>query len=173
MGKFKVGDEVRVVSENNRMGAHEIKLGTAVKLVQREPWADRYGAVAWSVKNDEGNTRYLDEAEIEAVGNTIQLNQPYTSKNGTEWECIAIKDGIAWLSGGGEGDAYRFLLNGENLSQGGGLWDIEWEPVVEWVDTRGTWSEVGVCPQKHHVYNIRFPLIDGKPDFTQATVTPV
>lgn len=173
MSKFKVGDRVRITGRNGKLGDHKFDIGQVVVLSSREKFHDDNDLrlIAWR-----SGEWYIDEEEFvmaDSVINTIQLNHQYTSKNGQKWECIAIKDGIAFLSSGGEGDAYRFLLNGENLSQGGGLWDIKWEPVVEWVNTKGSWAKKGEMHPNHYHYNIRFPLIDGKPDFTQANVTPV
>lgn len=112
---------------------------------------------------------------------TIKLNETYTSKNGHTWECIAIKGDVAWLAGAGD-DAYRFKLDGTNLRQGGGAWDIKFEPVIDWVtntahlcDDGGSYHmEAGgsVTYSSGVTVTIKYPMIDGKPDFTQATVTP-
>lgn len=118
----------------------------------------------------------------ELTQNTIQLNRQYTSKNGQKWECIAIRGEVAWLSVVDGDDAYRFKLDGTNLSYGFGAWDIKWEPVIEWrtntahlCDDGGSYH-MGAGESGSYsggvTVTIKYPVVDGKPDFTQATVTP-
>lgn len=169
MSKFKVGDRVRIV-KNGWFGRHPVgHIGCVTDVFDG------------GVRIDDGGGNNYPNSNIEHLAqNTIQLNHQYTSKNGQKWECIAIKGDVCWLASAcGEGDAYRFLTNGENLSQAGGVWDIKWEPVIEWVEYM---SDINISePQADGFYiftetakvNIRFPKIDGEPDFTQATVNPV
>lgn len=168
---MKVGDKVRILHTDYPECGLDVGSVHEVQIDDSD--------IVFLKADDGANLAFYTHEVQPLTAHTIQLNQTYTSKNGTKWECIAIKDGIAFLSSGGEGDAYRFLLNGENLSQGGGMWDIEWEPVIEWVTvqggfTTGSLENATVHPlYADHKFKLTVAFIDGEPDFTQATVTPV
>lgn len=106
----------------------------------------------------------------------IEVGGRYTSVNGNKWECIFIRDGVAWLAGVNRdgavgGAAYRFNLDGTHICLNSS-YDIKFEPGVEWVDTKGSWAKKGDPQHNHYQYRLRFPLIDGTPDWSQAKVTP-
>lgn len=119
---------------------------------------------------------FVEKAQV----STIVIGGKYTSHNGVTWECIGVKGDNAWMASdcgpGPSGAAYSFKTDGTNICQGGGAWNVKWEPVVEWVEDslcyssedKRVYSTLGDMP-----LTIRFPLIDGKPDFTQATVSPL
>lgn len=124
-------------------------------------------------------TWYLVEDEVELIqDNTLAVGGKYISKNGTEWECIAVRGDTAWLAGsddsGPYGSAYEFKTDGTNVSQGGMNWDIALPPREEWIDTR---FSVGVSNHSapdgvdNHTARIRFKLVDGKPDWSTAEVS--
>lgn len=50
------------------------------------------------------------------MSNTLQVGQTYTSENGSECECIFVRDGKAWMVGvysdGVGGSAYEFNIDG-------------------------------------------------------------
>lgn len=116
------------------------------------------------------------------MSNTLQVGQTYTSENGSEWECIFVRDRKAWMLGvyldGASGAAYEFDIDG-TASWAGGLgadaYNIKWEPKRETVKTRfsiGVWNKDDVGGSIHTDANITFDLIDGNPDWTTAKVTP-
>lgn len=113
------------------------------------------------------------------MSNTLQVGQTYTSENGSEWECIFVRDGMAWMAGfysdGEPSTAYIFDIDGTNISQGGGSYNIKWGPRRETVKTRfsvGVANKYALDGVDNHVANITFELIDGTPDWTTAKVTP-
>lgn len=124
---------------------------------------------------------YLFKEEVEPVpeppSNSLVVGGKYTSKNGYKWECIAVRGDNAWLAMPGDsgpyGSAYEFKTDGTNISQGGLEWDIAFQPREEWVDTRFSVSTAnhGGDGAANHVARIRFKLVDGKPDWSTATVT--
>lgn len=178
MSNFKVGDLVRIIE--SPYGCQSLQEGMTGIVVSVGD-----GNVDLNGKYDCGNENHLcfkdDWIEHAAPENTIQLNETYTSKNGQKWQCIAVRGDTAWLvAGSGKGAAYTFKLDGTNICQGGGEWDIKWKPVVEWVELPITYDAKRQNMTGGHLYNdgyvranINFPLIDGVPDFAQATVTPV
>lgn len=101
----------------------------------------------------------------------LQVGKYYEGKNGYKWRCIAVDGDVAWLTGAERNSAaYLFKTDGTNISQGGDEWSIKFEPVVEWHDTKASVSTSRDGKTTHHVFNIKFPTIDGKADFTQAKV---
>ena len=121
------------------------------------------------------------------MSNTLQVGQTYTSENGDKWECIFIRDGKAWMAGvfDGvvEGSAYMFSIDGTNISQGGGTYNIKWGPNRETVTVPATYVYYGdgtyAVYGGHDEYvgntmnlSITFDLIDGTPDWTTAKVMP-
>ena len=109
---------------------------------------------------------------------TLKVGKKYTCKNGYNMICIAIVGETAWLAmcdnAGPTGAAYSYNTDGTSICLGGGEWDIDFKPRDEWVDTM-----FSVVVSNHsapdgvdyHVARIRFKLIDGKPDWSTATVT--
>lgn len=122
---------------------------------------------------------FLAEDEVELIDdNTLVVGGKYTSKNGHKWECIAVRGDRAWMAipsdSGPHGAAYVFKTDGTNVSQGGAEWNIAFPPREKWIDTR---FSVGVSNHSapdgtdNYVASIRFKLVDGKPDWSTATVT--
>lgn len=109
----------------------------------------------------------------------IEIGKEYTSENGHRWKCIHIDGDYAWLVPVGEKSAaYVFKTDGANISQGGGEWNIKFEPVVEWVEHDLNYDKIVHASfydghdREGVNLRIRFPLIDGTPDWSQAKVTP-
>lgn len=174
MKTVKVGDRVRVVMDTY---GHEFSVGSVVTVT--EAYGDTVNAT------DGVENWFLCAAEYEPiVPNRIVVGGEYTSENGNKWKCIHIDGDYAWMAPEGmKTAAYVFNTDGTNISQGGGDYNIKFEPVVEWVDRMVSISDEG----SYHCGNntddptyggfaqpvrIRFPLIDGTPDWSQAKVTP-
>lgn len=109
---------------------------------------------------------------------TIELGETYTTKNGYNMICIAIVGDRAWLAMydniGPIGAAYSYNTDGTSVCLGGGEWDVAFKPREEWVDT----LFYGAVRDKDDPNGfkgldcrIRFKLVDGKPDWSTATVT--
>lgn len=171
MNVYDIGDKVRILHTDYT--GEGLEVGTVHKVSAY--FAGTGGVELYAPNLDVG--LYFSHSEVEPYtpANTIKLNQQYTSKNGHKWECIAVRCDVAWLvAGNGKGAAYTFKLDGTNICQGGGAFDIKWEPVVEWVE-----DTLGYDTNDRHIYstlgdvkiNVSFPLIDGEPDFTQARIT--
>lgn len=109
----------------------------------------------------------------------IEVGGEYTGYNGHEWKCIAVDGEYAYMRNQDApySAAYCFKTDGTNVSQGGGDWDIKFEPVVEWVENDLNYDPNGRASfyDGHDLegtnLRIRFPLIDGTPDWSQAKVT--
>ena len=109
----------------------------------------------------------------------IEVGGKYTSVNGNKWKCIFVDGDNAWLAPDGmQSAAYVFKTDGTNISQGGGEYNIRFEPVVEWVEYDLNYDPNG-CAAFYDGHDregvnlrIRFPLIDRSPDWSQAKVTP-
>lgn len=127
------------------------------------------------------------------MSNTLQVGQTYTSENGSEWECIFVRGGKAWMvgvySGGAEGSAYAFDIDGTASwasCAGDDGYNIKWVPKRETVsipflpskDNKGEWWSANSDSVTEHVgcggYSCRVTvdIIDGTPDWTTAKVTP-
>ena len=175
MSKFKVGDMVKIVHTDYSWCGLDV--GTVHEVVNIYEFG-----VELMGHYDDGYSHclYFSDYELEPVNqtNTLVVGGKYTSKNGDGWECIAVRGDTAWLSAsddsGPYGAAYQFKTDGTNISQCGGDWDIAFTPREEWIDTR---FSVGVSNHSapdgvdNHVGRIRFKLVDGKPDWSTATVT--
>ena len=167
MKTVKVGDRVRVVERNY---GHRFEIGDVVTLLGCGEFEDSYG-----------NSWYLEPDEYEPiVPNRIVVGEEYTSENGHVWKCIYVDGGNAWLAPEGmESAAYVFKTDGTNISQGGGEWNIKFEPVVETVTVAGSinksWVSDGfiTCHALHgdHKFNMTVDVIDGTPDWSTAKVT--
>lgn len=169
MSKFKVGDRVRIVHTDYQ--GEGLDVGTVHEVAELFNFGiGLRGSCA------ECNL-YFSNGEVVTYmpsPNAIQLNHEYTSKNGQKWECIAIRGDVAWLvgvhEGKADGAAYMYKLDGSAvcLRTSPHVYDINWEPVVEWLSFALKQEHYGVI---HHA-TLKYPVVDGKPDFTQATVTP-
>lgn len=165
---IKPGAKYRVVAQDY---GHQFDIGEIVTQIGEE-----------NLFTNGRNEWYLFREEVvpvsETHSNTLVAGGKYTGKNGHKWECVAVRGDTAWLAMQGDdgpsGSAYVFKTDGTNVSQGGSDWDIAFQPREEWVDTR---FSVGVRNQDapdgvdNHTARIRFKLVDGKPDWSTATVT--
>lgn len=183
VSKFKVGDRVRMTERGHEYQGEDPSNPRGV-IGNYRPYTSDFGRVfgyKHSVDWDNGENNNYRDGEIELVSEycnaarIIQLNHQYTSKNGKKWECIAIRGDVAWMvgvyEGKADGAAYMYKLDGSAvcLRTSPHVYDIKWEPMVEWV----TFALKQEHSDRTHYASLRYPLIDGKPDFTQATVTPV
>lgn len=101
---------------------------------------------------------WVDEPQIE-VGKT------YPDRAGREWECLFIRDDVAFMQFVGGGDAYRYKLDGTPISFGSlnqytiDLGPVRGEVVVftdvdfEFTDSKCDWDS----------HKITIPTLDGKP----------
>ena len=115
------------------------------------------------------------------MSNTLQVGQTYTSENGMEWECIFVRNDMAWMAVMFDGSiggsaAYVFNIDGTNISQGGDTYNIKWGPKRETVTKRAQYGSGEFFPGHYGdsatPLFITFDLIDGIPDWTTAKVTP-
>lgn len=174
MTKFKVGDKVRILRTGYKWCG--LDSGTVHSVARISDGLAHLKGVY-----DGGECRYycFIDQELELVSDhTIKVGGKYTSKNGREWECVAVRGDTAWMAAtfndGPYGSAYVFKTDGTNISQGGGEWDIEFPPHEEWIDTRFSVSTADPDASDgsaNHVARIRFKLVDGKADWSTATVT--
>lgn len=167
MKTVKVGDKVRVVASNC---GHGFEIGEVVVVI---------GAYDGRIKATDGIAKWLmTPEEYEPVApNRIVVGGEYTGYNGRKWKCIFVDCDHAWMTMDMKSEAYVFKTDGTNISQGGGEWNIKFEPVVEWVECDLNYDPNG-CTYFYDGHDregvnliIRFPLIDGKPDWSQAKVT--
>lgn len=111
----------------------------------------------------------------EHTTNTLTVGETYTSENGNEWYCIAVHGDTAWLvysdNGQPDGPAYMFNLDGTNISQGGGKWNIVFGPKRETVRAKFGTTIKGKHPQFDVIGMLEIDIIDGKPDWDTAKVT--
>ena len=171
MSKLKVGDKVRVVRVRD-----ESTYWCAYKEGDIHEITYAYGGGDFEV-----GWQRMHPNDIEPIHqNTLQVGQTYTSENGDKWECIFVRNGKAWMAGvfDGvvEGSAYMFNIDGTNISQGGGTYNIKWGPKRETVTRAIDYVDGGFFNGDHNVsgeeLSITFDIIDGKPDWTKAKVTP-
>ena len=156
MGKIKVGDKVRVV--DNTTG-HGFDVGSIVTVDQ---------VISYLIRATDGIIKYyLRPVEYEPIApGLIVVGEEYTSYNGHDWKCIHVDGDCAWLAPVGEkSSAYVFKTDGTNISQGGGEWDINFEPVVETV------TVVGSINNGDHKFYMTVDVIDGTPDWSTAKAT--
>lgn len=133
-------------------------------------WSDGMGR-AW---NDDLTKSYLHtvggSCEYFVEPTTIQVGETYTSINGDNWECIAVKGDIAWLAGCFDGDArgaaYRFKTDGTPISLDGceGGYRIKFPTTIKQQQYDVIVDGVAVA--------INYKTVGGVPDFTDATVVP-
>lgn len=164
MHKFKVGDKVRVIGRNGKLGNHKYNIGDIVTLKHRcEDFDNKYGVIAWNC-----GEWYIDESEVEPITppRQIELGGTYTSKNGHKWKCIGVKGDVAWLAGDysdGLGTAYRFNLDGTPIChKSHPEYQIIFPPVVE--VKRESVTVAG------ETVTIRYEVIDGVADLSDATI---
>lgn len=99
---------------------------------------------------------WVDEPQIE-VGKT------YPDQAGRKWECLFIRDDVAFMQFGGAGDAYRYKLDGTPISFGSNdEWTIDLGPVRGEVVLYGR-SVFGVAQVKSDTHKLTLPTLDGKP----------
>jgi len=109
---------------------------------------------------------------------TLEVGEKYTCKKGYNMICIAIVGDRAWLAmcdnDGPTGAAYSYNTDGTSVCLGGGEWDVAFKPRDEWVHSSfyGSVRDKDK-PNEFKVLScrIRFKLVDGKPDWSTATVT--
>jgi len=153
--KYKVGDKVRVVANDS---GHGFDIGDVVKVINvYRGWFDAaLDGEAWAL-NDRDATPY-NPREI-VVGGVYD-------DNGDERECIAIKGGRAYLaakySDTHYGTAYRYMLDGTALDLSSD-YNIKFPPVIEHAQHQIT---INGKPA-----TVTVPVIDGKPDYSQAVVS--
>lgn len=46
----------------------------------------------------------------------FEIGETYTAKNGYKFECIAVKDTLAWMKGAGGSPAYVWTQDGKSIS---------------------------------------------------------
>jgi hypothetical protein len=56
----------------------------------------------------------------------IEVGGAYRDHQGLSWECIFIEDDIAYMRADKDCPAFRFTIEGENISKGGGSYNIDW-----------------------------------------------
>ena len=172
MEKIKVGDKVRVVSALSR---RRPSIGDVLIVAEV-----RFNGFIWATDEDCG--WFLDPDEYEPIApGLIVAGGEYTSDSGHEWKCISVDGDYAWLTSVNEKSAaYVFKTDGTNISQGGGEWNIKFEPVVKTVNVVGGIkrlynSDEFITFNGHtgdHKFNMTVDFIDGKPDWSTAKVTP-
>lgn len=109
----------------------------------------------------------------------IEVGKTYTGKNGIEWLCIAVDGEYAYmrLPDNPAGSAYCFKTDGTNISQGGGDWDVQFEPVIKTVtrhlDAIETSSYAGHSrfEFEYGSMQLTFETIDGVIDWSTARIT--
>jgi len=66
--------------------------------------------------------------------NKIEVGKKYPTRARGDFECIFVEDGIAWMRGGKDHEAYRWdALTGETLSMGVAEYNIVFPPREFWV----------------------------------------
>ena len=133
-------------------------------------WSDGMGR-AW---NDDLTKAYAHtigcSCEHFVESSTIKVGETYTSNNGNNWECLAVKGDIAWLAGCYDGDAlgsaYSFKTDGTPicLSIDADNYRIKFPPTIKQQQYDVIVDGVAVA--------INYKTVDGVPDFTDATVVP-
>ena len=161
MSKFKVGDRVRILRDGDECTYWcEYSKGDVHEVTHVYHTGDY--EVGWQT---------MHPNDIEPVTTyPFTIGQTYQSKNGNKWECIAIKGNVVWLAGdygnGAEGSAYAFELDGTPICLGSDAdrYRIVFAPVVTHHDH--------YAETKHGDVVIDYDVIDGKPDWDNAKVTP-
>ena len=169
------------------MSCNWIKEGAKYRVTGRE-WGHKFqiGDTVWWNGNANHFTNgrdnwYLEEYEVELVkSNTLTVGKTYTSKNGHEWLCIAVNGEYAHMRmpDNPASSAYCFKADGTNISQGGGEWDIKFEPVRESIEVHGSFdraSHPDYITLHHdmgdHKFIMTIDMVDGEPDWSSAKLT--
>ena len=172
MSKFKVGDMVKIVHTDYSWCGLDV--GTVHEVVNIYEFG-----VELMGHYDDGYSHclYFSDYELEPVNqtNTLVVGGKYTSKNGDELECVFVRDNHAWLvmAQCNSTPAFQWTIDGKSVSLNS-AYDIAFPPREVWIDTR---FSVGVSNHSapdgtdNHTARIRFKMIDGKPDWSTATVT--
>lgn len=115
----------------------------------------------------------------------IEVGKTYTSKNGHEWLYIAVDGEYAYMAPRDytRSAAYCFKTDGTNISQGGGDWDVQFEPVREPIEVHGSFDrrhydrDHDYITFHHdigdHKFTMTIDMVDGKPDWSSAKLTGV
>lgn len=181
MSKFKVGDRVQIT--------HKLYTGCGLDVGTVHPIQeiDDRGYMRFKAVYPNGNIDFYgfwpDQVEALHHPTTLTHGQTYTSYRGDKWECIFVRDGIAWLapitvSGNLQGAAHTFNLDGTPICLGlEPDYRIVFEPVREDTRTRLYYSTMdgGFINAKDGCIAdviLEIPIIDGKFDCAQAKVTP-
>lgn len=164
MRKFRVGDKFLVVDGGDH---YSVKNGDVVSLHEDD------GSFAKYYENKDGGIVCIADDRLQPLSttNTLQVGETYTSENGSEWECIFIRDGKAWMLGvypdGASGSAYDFDIDGTASWAGGhgsAGYNIKWRPKRE--------------TKRHVIYangekrDTEFDVVDGAVDWGSLRVLP-
>lgn len=165
MSKFKVGDKFLVIDDESH---YAIRNGDVVSLVVDDGTNVKY------YEDKRGVVVCINDVRLNHIPdttNTLQVGETYTSRNGSEWECIFVRDGKAWMIGvypdGAKGSAYEFDIDG-TASWAGGRgaegYNIKWGPKRE--------------TKRHVIYangekrETEFDVVDGAVDWGSLRVLP-
>ncbi len=178
MTKYNVGDKVRITSSDPKKRWHSFEIGQIATITDCN-----YGEDDYLIDDGNGLDQWILSRMFEKVTDCqmIEVGRRYKSENGSKWECIAVKGDTAWLVGvyGGsiKGSAYSFKTDGTPICLSyPGDYRIKFEPVMEWIERSVCWLDGdvfnGYGPIEDGFTNliVHLPLIDGKPDFTQARI---
>ncbi len=170
--KYKVGDKVKVVG---CYYGHCFEIGQVVTI-------EKVRCDSLDYKVSDGNDYwYVDELEIEPYTppHQIEVGGKYTSRNGDSWECIFVRDGVAWLNHG-DTTAYRWKLDGTPICLGADSeYTIDLGPKVEVITVKGSIhkSSSGGWVTFHsnmgdHKFTMQVTTLDGIPDWSTAKISP-
>jgi len=155
------GDKVRVVGNTS---LHMFNVGDIVtcRSVDSDYMPSFTNGADWSYMFSDDYVDVTDPA-------TLQVGETYTSIGGYEWDCIAVKGDVAWLSIACKditNNAYPFKLDGTpiHLKYHGDKYRIKFPPTIKQQQYDVIVDGVAVA--------INYKTVDGVPDFTDATVVP-
>lgn len=124
-------------------------------------WAD-HKKRAW---NDDCTEHYWhtigNNCEIAPSTRQLEVGKKYTSRDGTKWTCVLIRDGHAWLATDYISPNYVWTIEGKSVSLDSD-YDIVFPPTTE---TR----RIPIHAEGQDVY-LLYTVIDGKPQWDAAVV---